>query len=148
MKRVIVIAAVLLLVSGAFGAELLVPSQYSTIQSAIDVASSGDTVIISPGTYTGPGNYHITFSGKAVTVRSVDPNDTSVVESTVIDCNGWGRAFSIDASVVLDGLTVTDGSTGGIYISAALRSFATAISETIIPPVMEQAFIVRAHRQR
>ncbi len=75
MKRVIVIAAVLLLVSCAFGAELLVPSQYSTIQSAIDASVTGDTVIISPGTYSGDGNYNISFSGKAVTVRSIDPND-------------------------------------------------------------------------
>ena len=118
MKRVIAIAAVLLLVSNAFGAERLVPSQYATIQSAIDAASPGDTVIISPGIYTGAGNYNISFSGKAITVRSIDPNDESVVESTVIDCNMLGRGFSIDASVILDGLTVTNGNTGGIYISA------------------------------
>ena len=61
MKRVIVIAAILLLVSGAFGAELLVPGQYSTIQSAIDASAAGDTVIISPGTYTGEGNYNISY---------------------------------------------------------------------------------------
>jgi outer membrane protein assembly factor BamB len=118
MKRVIVIAAFLLTVSGAFGAIFVVaPGQYSTIQSAIDAASAGDTVIIYPGTYSGDGNYNITFSGKAVNVRSIDPNDASTVESTVIDCNMLGRAFSIDASVVVDGLTITNGNTG-IYISA------------------------------
>jgi outer membrane protein assembly factor BamB len=121
MKRVIVIAAVLLLSSSAFGAELLVPSQYSTIQSAIDASVAGDTVIISPGTYTGVGNYNITFAGKAITVRSIDPNDESVVESTVIDCNGLGMAFTINASVVLDGLTIIRGygssnGSGGIFI--------------------------------
>ena len=61
MKRVIVIAAILLLASGAFGAELLVPGQYPTIQSAIDASAAGDTVIISPGTYSGVGNYNIAF---------------------------------------------------------------------------------------
>jgi outer membrane protein assembly factor BamB len=117
MKRVIVIAAVLLLVSNAFGAVLSVPGDYTTIQSAIDASVAGDTVIISPGTYSGEGNYNITFSGKAVTVSSVNPDDEGVVESTVIDCNGLGRGFTIDANVVLDGLTVTKGNTG-IYISA------------------------------
>jgi len=121
MKRVIVITAFLLMVSCAFGAELLVPGQYSTIQSAINAASPGDTVIISPGTYAGAGNYKLTFSGKAITVRSIDPNDTSVVENTVIDCNGLGRGCTIDANVVLNGLTITNGNYstgGGIYITA------------------------------
>jgi outer membrane protein assembly factor BamB len=118
MKRVIVIVAVLLLVSGAFGATLTVPGQYSTIQSAINASVTGDTVVISPGTYSGPGNYNISFSGKAITVTSVNPDDANVVESTVIDCNGQGRGFTISENVVLDGLTVTKGNTGGIYISA------------------------------
>jgi outer membrane protein assembly factor BamB len=116
MKRSIVIAAVLLLVSGAFGAVLSVPGDYTTIQSAIDASVAGDTVLISPGTYTGPGNYNISFSGKAVTVCSVDPNDPLVVSSTVIDCNGLGKGFNINENVILDGLTIIRG-TGGIYIS-------------------------------
>jgi len=118
MKRVIVIAAFLAAVSNVFGAVLTVPGQYSTIQSAINASVAGDTVIISPGTYTGPGNYNLTFSGKAITVTSVNPDDWNVVESTVIDCNWLGKGFAIDANVVLDGLTVTGGNTGGIYISA------------------------------
>ncbi|MEW6104647.1 MAG: hypothetical protein AB1630_12690 [bacterium] len=32
-------------------ANLYVPSQYSTIQSAINAASNGDTIYVSPGTY-------------------------------------------------------------------------------------------------
>jgi outer membrane protein assembly factor BamB len=119
MKRVIVIAAVLLLVSSAFGAVLTVPGMYSTIQSAIDAASTGDTVIISPGTYTGAGNYNLTFSGKAITVTSVNPDDWNVIESTVIDCNRLGRGFTIDANGILEGLTITHGSFsqgGGIVV--------------------------------
>ncbi len=118
MKRVIVALTVLLAVSNVFGAVLTVPGMYSTIQLAVDASVTGDIVIISPGTYTGPGNYNITFSGKAITVSSVNPNDWNVVESTVIDCCGLGCAFTIDANVVLDGLTITHGSSKGIYISA------------------------------
>ena len=118
MKRVIVTVTIFALVSGAFGAELLVPSQYSTIQSAIDAASTGDTVTISPGTYAGEGNFDIILYGKAITARSIDPNDASVVENTVIDCNWLGGGFTIDANVVLDGLTITHGSSQyvGIYV--------------------------------
>jgi parallel beta-helix repeat protein len=122
MKRVIVIAAILLLASGAFGASTLtVPGDYTTIQSAIDASATGDIVIISPGTYSGEGNYNISFAGKAITVTSVNPDDWNIVESTVIDCNGLGRGFAIDANVVLDGITITHGygptpGGGGIYI--------------------------------
>ncbi|MFZ9880333.1 MAG: hypothetical protein ACO3QC_02895, partial [Phycisphaerales bacterium] len=48
----------------AFGADLLVPSQYATIQSAINAASAGDTVLVSPGVYS----ELIRFNGKAITV--------------------------------------------------------------------------------
>ena len=120
MKRVIVTVAILALVSYAFGAELTVPGDYTTIQSAINAASPGDTVIISPGTYSGDGNCNISFSGKDITVRSIDPNDWGVVESTVIDCNGQSIGFAIDANVIIDGLTITRGYNpnggGGIWI--------------------------------
>lgn len=46
--------APLLLTTGAsIGATLRVPQDYSTIQAAIESASPGDEVVISPGTYEG-----------------------------------------------------------------------------------------------
>jgi predicted outer membrane repeat protein len=111
MKRVFLTAVISLLVSKVFCAELLVPIQYPTIQSAIDAAATGDTVIVSPGIYTGVGNKDISFSGKAITVRSVDPNDPCIVENTVIDCNGAGRGFYLDANSAVEGFTITGGNT-------------------------------------
>lgn len=47
-----------------------VPSQYATIQAAINASSSGDSVAVAPGTYSGLGNIEIDFHGKAVVLFS------------------------------------------------------------------------------
>ncbi len=57
--------------------------KYSTIQAAIDAASNADDIVVFPGTY----NETIDFSGKDITLRSVDPNHPFIVETTIIDCD-------------------------------------------------------------
>jgi hypothetical protein len=107
------------------GGELYVPSGYSTIQGAIDAAVNGNTVIILSGTYTGAGNKNLDFGGRAITVRSLDPEDPSVVAATVIDCQNSGRGFYFHSdegpNSVVSGLTITRGRTGrggGIYCNS------------------------------
>jgi hypothetical protein len=73
--------------------------------------------VVTIGTYTGFGNRDIDFGGKAVTLRSADPNNPHIVAATIIDCNGSvseshrGFYFSSgeDANSIVDGLTVTNG---------------------------------------
>jgi len=94
-----------------------------TIQDAIDAAEEGDTVIIDPGVYMGDGNRDLDFKGKAITVRSTDPNNPGIVASTIILCQGsesdnhCGFSFhnNEDSNSVLSGLTITGayGSFGG-----------------------------------
>lgn len=61
-----------------------VPSAtYPTIQRAIDASNHGDTVVVQPGVYR---EININFKGKRITVRSINPEDPSIVASTVIDC--------------------------------------------------------------
>ncbi|MHC4621490.1 MAG: hypothetical protein ACYTEQ_27425 [Planctomycetota bacterium] len=82
---------VLVCASAVLADDRLVPSQYATIQAAIDDCNDVDAVIVEPNTYTGPGNRDIDFLGKAITVRSTDPEDANVVAATVIDCQSSGR---------------------------------------------------------
>jgi len=93
------------------------PADFDTIQAAIDDSNDGGTVVVNPGTYTGDGNRDIDFKGKAITVRSIDPNDPNIVAATVIDCQGSERephrGFCFysrkDFDAVLSGLTITNG---------------------------------------
>ncbi|MHC4722180.1 MAG: putative Ig domain-containing protein, partial [Planctomycetota bacterium] len=100
------------------------PADYTTIQAAIDASGNGDIVVVCLGTYTDLGNRDISFAGKAITVRSTDPQDPAVVAATVIDCENLGSAFyfynSEGANSVIDGLTITNAGDydyygGGIY---------------------------------
>lgn len=91
-------------------------SPLRTIQYALDAGSGGDTVVIHPGTYTGPGNYELTPRGRDVHIRGVDPADGGVVGSTIINPAAAGRGFSFvdgeSAACILEGLTVTGGRAG------------------------------------
>ena len=115
----------LLLIAGVCrGAEIHVPADIGTIQGAIQGASDGDTIIVSPGRYF----ESIDFLGKAITVRSTDPENPSIVDETVIDggltaaCVTFKRGEH--AASVLDGMCLTRGTAprpydmalaGGIY---------------------------------
>jgi PKD repeat protein len=113
--------ALMLISVTAFGATIRVPAYYSTIQAGIDAATNGDTVLVANGTYTGAGNKNLDFKGKAITVRSENGP-----EHTVIDCEGDGRGFYFHSgeiqSSVLDGLTIINGRAdygGGILCSSS-----------------------------
>jgi len=93
------------------------PADFNNIQAAINLARDGDIVEVQVGIYTGPGNRDIDFKGKAITVRSTDPNNPQIVAATIIDCNGSSdenhRGFHFhndeEPNSILDGLSVTHG---------------------------------------
>jgi len=64
-----------------FAAMIHVPADQPTIQSGIDAAENGDTVLVNDGVYIGEGNVNISFSGKEITVKS-----RNGAEATIIDC--------------------------------------------------------------
>lgn len=79
-----------------------------TIQAGLDAASEGDTVLVADGTYSGPGNYDLTFRGKNLTLRSL----SDVSSWCIIDCRSQGRAFLFvngEKSALVRGFTIKRG---------------------------------------
>ena len=97
-------ACLFLCCSAAFSSTLLVPSQYTTIQNAINAAQDGDSVLVSPGRYT----ERIWFNGKAIAVIG-----TGGASQTVMRPNYSGSVVHFiegeTSSSVLRGFTLTHG---------------------------------------
>jgi len=109
------------------GIELVVPSlasedgpiqnvtqgtRYDFISHAVQEANDGEEIVIAQGVY----QESLNFRGKAVMVRSEDPNEPDVVAATVIDGGSHAVAFTSgeNEDSMLSGLTIT-GATQGIY---------------------------------
>lgn len=94
-------------------ATIQAPTQYLTIQSAIDVANDGDVIMVEPGTYY----EEIDFSGKAITVKGISAEGE---ESPIID-GGRGKVAVIrfkkgeGNDSILSGFTIINGKDSGIY---------------------------------
>ncbi|MGA3191763.1 MAG: S8 family serine peptidase [Candidatus Bathyarchaeia archaeon] len=99
-----------------------VPSDYGTIQGAVNAANEGDTILVASGTYH--ENVQIVTSGLTI----IGENKTS----TVIDGGGKGNVVSVTADKVeIDGFTIQNGGKDNVGISL-LGSDANTINNTVI----------------
>jgi Bacterial Ig-like domain (group 3) len=99
---------------------------YITIQSGINAATAGDTVLVAPGTYY----ENIDFKGKAITVTS-----SGGASVTTIDGGNTGGVATVlfsggeTSSSIISGFTIRGGgddissgtSFGGIYVSGTMN---------------------------
>ncbi|MBN2016716.1 MAG: T9SS type A sorting domain-containing protein [Candidatus Cloacimonetes bacterium] len=122
MEKKVFLLVFSLFCAGIVNAAILnVPSEYPTIQTSIDSSSTGDTVLVQPGTYV----ENINYNGKNITVASLflTTQDTSFISQTIIDGNNVDTVVKFqngeDSTAMLCGFKITHGWTnlwgGGIY---------------------------------
>jgi hypothetical protein len=91
-------------------------TRYDFLSHAVAEANDGDEIVAAQGIY----RESLSFAGKAVTIRSEDPNDPAVVAATVIDGGAQAVSFTDreDTDSLLAGFTLTS-SVQGIYCHGA-----------------------------
>ena len=128
VRRRIYIALTLLLCTSITSATTWqVPGDFPYLQTAIYSISvvNGDTIELTAALHQDWGHYHnITYSGKAITIRSRSGNP----DLCVINCLGQGRGFVFisgeGAGSILEGITITNGLAsdgGGVYCAGYSR---------------------------
>lgn len=105
MKWTFVLALLPFIGSFAFAVERQVPGQYATIQAAIDASVGGDSVLVAPGTYY----ENIDFLGKAITVRSSDGPEVTILEGVAMHLSVVTFRGPEGNDCILEGFTVQGG---------------------------------------
>lgn len=116
MKKITLILALLLAGYFVSATIISVPTDYNSIQEAIDVSSNGDTILVDPGIYY----ENINFKGKNITVASqfIINNELGIIQSTIIDGSQPVHEDTAscvlfisgeDSTAVLAGFTITGG---------------------------------------
>jgi len=128
---------ILLLLSLSYSAILLVPDEYPTIQSALDVASDGDSVLVSAGTYyeniIWPATNGIELIGSGEESCFIDGNELASVIRFEEDLGGI-------STTLITGFTIQNGNAqdceytnshrcrgGGMYIYFSSPTFTNMI---------------------
>ena len=99
-------------VAGA--ADLLVPAQYPTIQAAIDAAQTGDSVLVSPGTYY----EQVNLSGKQLVLHGVGGAAQTILDGQGVHTVVIGANEPLGCEV--SGFTIQNGNgytSGGVLVN-------------------------------
>ncbi|MBC8094824.1 MAG: right-handed parallel beta-helix repeat-containing protein, partial [Akkermansiaceae bacterium] len=91
---------------------------YSNIQAAVTASQAGDIVRVQPGTYSA-----FTFRNVDITVTSIAPGDSNVVQTTIIQGDGTRSTVSFavgqTTNTLFTGFTVRGGG-GTVYLTSYL----------------------------
>ena len=100
---------------------ILVPSEEPTIQDAVDIAVSGDTVLVAPGTYV----ENVDLGLRAITLRSTDGAEVTIIDgsesgSVVFSSEEEFDPEELEGDMVIDGFTIRNGDGSGAFPQSPL----------------------------
>jgi len=102
---------------------------FDSIQEAVDVAKSGDAIIVLDGTYSGTGNFDIDLGG-----RDLELVSSSGADACTIDAQGAGQVFFMvngeSQNLIVRGFTITGGlgiGGGAVSIVGASPTFEACV---------------------
>lgn len=98
-------SAIALGASPLVAAEWIVPDDFALIQWAIEAASDGDVVLVRPGEYFEV----IDFLGKAITVRSLEGPESTVINGRLASDSVVSFSSGESANSVLEGFELREG---------------------------------------
>ena len=93
-----------------------VPADFPTIPDAFAASFDGDTILVAPGTWSGP----IDFAGRDIALRAVAGPAVTTIDGGILDdsivtfSGGESRAASIDGFTFVNGNGRVDTASGGI----------------------------------
>ncbi len=116
MRVIPFILAVLFFAGGVFAKTIIVDANgsgdFTTIQEAIDYSMDEDIIEVRPGLYS----EQINFLGLEITVQSSEPDNLSLIESTIIKYDSSAPTVTFDSGEsnksILKGLTIKGGRPG------------------------------------
>ncbi|MDC3133894.1 hypothetical protein OA958_03555, partial [Bacteroidota bacterium] len=85
---------------------IIVPNDYTTIQTAIDSANINDTIIVMPGNY----NENIVWNNKNLVIKSYSGRDHTIIDGQNLDVVIHISGGTIDSTSLLEGFTIRNGS--------------------------------------
>jgi hypothetical protein len=117
-----IILALVLMARFSSAMTIQVPGHAGTIQAGINLAKSGDTVLVADGIYSGDGNHEIHFNGKAVLLKSQHGSNAAIIDLTYDGSSLSRRGFYLDGiespALVIDGFSIIHG--GGFDLGGAI----------------------------
>jgi hypothetical protein len=103
MKAIKIFLMIIFMYSIIFSGILKVPSEYLSIQSAIDAANIFDSILVADGSY----NENLKIEGKSITIISENGFNSTTINGSY---NGSVIKLTDNSILILDGFNITEGS--------------------------------------